>query len=259
MDEKDAEHLSRIALKTFDEAPYLNPEKRKILSLTAEPLLVEIPSKASGNAVILCIEDEFSLKARAVQTILMRGLKEPFFSTLRTKQQTGYIVQAEQECLDDHLFNLFMVQSNTHQPQELLARFELFIETFLQELTTESLPENRFQTLKHSAIVALQHPPKNMERMGALLYHLAFEEEGNFRKRAQEIEALESLTYDEFAEHVKSVLGRQNKKRLACSVKGVIDEPFEYKVVKKLKDKREDFYEEAASLPEAPSLSKKAF
>ncbi len=230
--EESALQFANILLKTFSEAPYQEREKEVIQSLPQTPSLAQTTSKTMGHALILCIEEGYSPKARAAQTILMQGLKEPFFSTLRTKQQTGYIVQSADECLDKHLFNLFLVQSNTHEPNDLLYRFELFLEEFLQELTTASIPEERFEALKHSEITLLKAPPKNMSQLGFVLHKLAFKEEERFEKNAEEIEALKELTYEEFVKLAKSALGRQNKRRLASVLKGVIDNPFEYTHIK---------------------------
>lgn len=219
------------ALKTYQsvqaalgDSPYPPSEqpKQETLDLPSKegPYYLVTQTKSQGNATLLAVEAlAYSLEERAAQQILSQGLAEEFFNELRTKQQTGYIVQSWSDNLEKHLFTLFAVQSKSHDPKELLARFEQFLEFYLQELSIE-FPEAKFKTVKQALITQLSTPQRSMRDLGTLLQQLAFKFDGNFNYLNERVAALEALSYDRFLELAKVNLSRQNKKRLAILLFG---------------------------------------
>jgi insulysin len=114
--------------------------------------------------VLLAIENQtFSFKERAGQQILMQAIKEPFFNQLRTKQQTGYLVHSFSEEVERKLFNMFAVQSNTHDVRDLLSRFEQFIEEYVQEIGKQTLSEDQFDTIRHALLKQYSETKKNIQ------------------------------------------------------------------------------------------------
>src|SRR5690606_11134249 len=111
---------------------------------------------------------------------LMTAIKQPFFEELRTKQQTGYIVDSFAQEIEKKLFNLFVVQSNSHDPQDLLYRFETFIENYLQEIGKAELTEEQFETIKQALLQNLEQPANNIKEMGKLLTELMVKHDGDF-------------------------------------------------------------------------------
>jgi insulysin len=151
----------------------------------------------------------------------MQAMKEPFFSDLRTRQQTGYIVFSQAREIERHLFNLFGVQSNTHAVRDLLARFELFIEGYLQSIS-EDLTEERFETIRQTLINTLKDPAKDMGEMGELLQRLAFKYDADFNWVDKRVQGFKDLTYGELLNFAHEDLGRENKQRFAILLKGEI-------------------------------------
>lgn len=233
MTETQAQSLASKLVNALGNNPYpkgktLRPQVI-LLSNEKGPFYLDAVTKAQGNAAILAIENEsFSFKEKAAQQILMQAMKGPFFATLRTKQQTGYIVSSSETEMEKQLINLFYVQSNTHTPRDLLARFDLFIESYLQEINQE-IPEEIFNLNKQSLIETIQHPPKSVAEMGKLLYKLAFEQQGDFDWIAKRIQGFQELTYPEFITIVSKFMGRQNKRRVAILLQGNIPEDREFK------------------------------
>lgn len=225
--EKQAQEITNIIFSLNESQPYPladQPKTEVALLPQKSPFLVEIPSKALGNAVLLSIQDEpFTFKKRAAQEILMQGMKEPFFTTLRTKQQTGYLIDSAAEIAEKHLFDIFAVQSGTHDGRDLLARFELFIESFMQEITTE-MSKSRYDNIHQSLLLELQQPPKNMKEMGSTLREIAFKYDGDFNWLDKRIQGFQDLTYDEFLTYAADVMGKQNRRRLGIWVKGTMPE-----------------------------------
>ncbi|MDE3046035.1 MAG: insulinase family protein [Verrucomicrobiota bacterium] len=202
----------------------------KVLQLpdTGGPFSLTRTTDVQGNATLLAIDEgPFSFEKRSTQDILSSVLQEAFFNELRTKQKTGYITKANPTEIEERLFHFFIVQSNSHEPEDLLYRFELFLEEFLQTLD-ETIPETRFDTLKASAIHSLKTRYRNLRDKAALWDLLAFEKGANFHYIDQRIAALQLLTYDRFLSLSNDLLSRSNHKRLAILYQGRLNAPFAY-------------------------------
>lgn len=233
INERQAKNLTRvISIELNSESyPKVEHEEPEIIVLPEEsgPFYLENKGSAQGNSTILLVESvPYSFKKRAAQQILMQAIKEPFFATLRTKQQTGYIVFSGAEEKKRNLFNLFAVQSNTHEPRDLLARFELFIESYLQELPMDKKGKEQFETIQQALVETLKKPAKNVKEMGDLLFLLGFDYEGSFDWIEKRIKAMQELTYEEYLEYVQELLGKENRRRLGILFKGKIPEQNEF-------------------------------
>lgn len=225
MNKKNAQAVTSQLVNILASLPYPKNEQIKeeviVLPKNEGPFIIETKSKVQGNAAILTVEsDPFSFKERAAQQILMQAIKEPFFSTLRTRQQTAYIVFSSAEELEQHLFNTFAVQSNTHEGRDLLARFELFIEDFLQEMSKTGVSKERFENLKNAQLITLRQPPQSISEMSDLLYKLAFSYDGDFDWINKRIKALEDLSYEDFLKRAQQTLGKENRQRVAILFTG---------------------------------------
>ncbi|MDN3505853.1 MAG: insulinase family protein [Simkaniaceae bacterium] len=199
------------------------------------PYMIAQPTDMLGNAAILMIEQgPYSLEKRACQQILGSVLENLFFVTLRTQQQVAYIAKAWDKMDENQLMQYFAVQSATHNPSDLIARFELFLENFVKQYTTE-LPVERFENVREMAIANLQIPPENLALNGVRLFLLAFDYDGDFAHIDKRIEALKKVTYEETREMANAALSRQNSKRLALLLEGVTpkEKDFRYEMISK--------------------------
>jgi insulysin len=204
-------------------------ERIFVLNDQLGPFSLDIETDSRSHASILIIEaPHFTFKNRAAQQILGQALNSAFYSTLRTQQQTGYLVFSKEDEIEKKLFFYFAVQSATHDPSDLLARFELFLESFLQEMDKKELTREGFENIRQSLINTLEHTPQNLAEAGTLLKTLAFDYEGDFQWMNKRIQGFKELTYEEFLEIAKQFLGKQNKRRLAINVRGIIEKEFRY-------------------------------
>ena len=202
--------------------PKKNHEKKQMLTLSSfqGPFKIPAQTESLGNAAILMIQEgAMTFPKKASQSILGTALQEDFFDTLRTKQQTAYIAQAISAEEEEQLYNLFLVQSTTHQPDELIARFELFLETYIKDFET-MLSEGRFELIKSNVITILETPPTDLRQMASQLHTLAFTRKGDFERREKLIEALKELTYEDFKKDTTIFLSRKNPKRIAIMLEG---------------------------------------
>ncbi len=238
--EQDAQQLWNDLKPHFDSSsayPVAQHTKKNILVLPhhSGPFQITENTQMQGHGVILVIEEgSFSFQKRASQQILAKALQDSFFETLRTKQQTGYIAKAWDSEIERQLIQCFAVQSSTHNPTDLLMRFELFLEDFTKHFTT-ILSEERFENLRKMLITTLQMPPENMTGMASRLNTLAFDYQADFAFIEKRIEAIQNLSYEQLKKDGLHFLSRKNQRRLAILMEGVLtpDNDFRYEPIAK--------------------------
>jgi insulysin len=163
-------------------------------------------------------QGSFSPAHRGAQRILGRCLEEAFFDSLRTKQQMGYKIDAWPEQIEQALFQFFGVESKHFPPDELLERFESFLQDYLDHLK-ENIPEERFETLRHSVIALLDKPEDTLAEHAAIQHLLATSFNGKFHHYDEAIQALKDLTYEEFLAFSEESL-LEDRPRIAVLMRG---------------------------------------
>lgn len=211
--------------------------KRKVRLLPAQegPYVVAETTPSLGEAALLAIQQgPYSYEARARQMIAGKYLQEFFFDRLRTKQQTGYLVRARDFDLEGQLLQLFIVQSSSHHTQELLARFDLFLDEVNQEFDTLVSKES-FMKTRSMTLAELKLPPENMQNMAIRLATLAFDYYGAFDYYPKLIQGVETLQLEDLKAFVHETLSRKNTRRLAVLIEGKMPgkRPFIYRKVAK--------------------------
>ena len=220
----EAEKLNNSVLAILDAEPFSEQlhYKREILLLPKSkgPFMISMQTPMQGNSAVLVIQEgHYSLDKRASQEILAKVMKNEFFETLRTKQQTAYIAKAWEKEEENQLFQLFAVQSSSHQPSELIARFELFLENFIKHYTTV-LPQERFEVVREMAIKSLEMPSENLEISSRRLFTFGFECDGDFNLLSKRIKSLQDLTYNQTRSDAIEYFSRLNTQRLAVLAEG---------------------------------------
>ncbi|MBI2810924.1 MAG: insulinase family protein [Candidatus Melainabacteria bacterium] len=236
--QQDAQTLWSNLKGQLDSQPYLaqDQHKKKVLILSDKfgPYKLSQTTDRQGSGVLLLLQEgPFSFQNRAIQQVLGFALTDAFFDTLRTKQQTAYIAKAWNTEEQRQLLQFFAVQSSTHSPTDLLARFELFLESFDKNLSVQ-IPEGRFESIRSTLITLVKMPPENMPGMAAQLDELAFEYH-DFKFLEKRIESLKNLTYGQFCEVSHQLLSRNNPRRLAVLMEGAMnpENDFHYELVTK--------------------------
>ena len=222
--EKNAKSLWSNLSDSLSAHPYPKDDQQDrrvfILSEKSGPYAIPKSTPMQGNAAILLIEQgPFSYKARAAQEILGTALSDDFFKTLRTKQQTGYIARGWKRNVSNQLLQFFGVQSATHGPDDLLSRYELFLETFIKDFTTE-FPEKRFDQVKQGVITTLENPPTNLSDLSLRLYSFAYQKNGDFGYLKNIAKAAKELSYEDIQTFAKQFFARANRRRLAVLLEG---------------------------------------
>ncbi|NGX32374.1 MAG: hypothetical protein K1060chlam4_00417, partial [Candidatus Anoxychlamydiales bacterium] len=243
---KEAESIWLDIKDSLRQKPFLPKDhyKKKVFVINDNkgPYLIHQKIDVLGNGVVLAIDqDSFSFENRAAQSILSQTLREAFFTSLRSDQKTAYIAHSTDIEMQKHLYQLFFVQSNSHSVKDLLARFEIFIEDYEDNIETK-VPEDRFDNIKNSLIQNMENPYKNLQEMSTTLNYIAFEKEKDFLWHEKRIEAMQKLTYPEFIAFCKKTLSKDNKKRLAILFEGKLDKDFKYTKLEDKEHKTIGFY-----------------
>ena len=224
LDVDQAKDLWQGFQNTYSYVPLPKEDRlmRKIINLNSQggPRKISSTTSAAGTGLILALgQGPFSFPERSAQEILSSTLWEAFFTSLRSKQKTAYQVMSQAKEIDKELFHLFAVQSSSNNSEDLLYRFEFFIEDFLENLTTY-IPEDRFEKIKESLISQYEKPLNNLTDTSVRLQMLAFDYDADFDWIKKRIIAFKSLSYEEFLSYVSKWLSYQNQKRLAIAVDG---------------------------------------
>lgn len=210
-----------------------------VLSDLCKPSKLVLTTKQQGAGIVVLLQQGlFNLESRAVQKILSQALQNAFFETLRTQQQTAYIVESYGIEREKQLLQYFSIQSSTHTANDLLERFELFLKDFDKNLITEISLE-RFEQIRSSTITSLINIIKE-SYIGYQLdtqFMLAFDCQ-DFERIKKLIDTLNSLSYDRFCTIAHQMLSKDNPHRLAVLVEGEIPKKEEssYQVLSSRKD-----------------------
>ncbi|MDE3056078.1 MAG: insulinase family protein [Verrucomicrobiota bacterium] len=230
---KDAEGVWLDAMHFLGRTPYPKEKHPQLFAaaLPAGPYVVRNSTPMQGNATLLLIDEgERADEERAAQDIAALALEEAFFQELRSKQKTGYIARSEAQEVRGRLFHTLLVQSNSHQPEELLYRFELFLEEFFSELPS-NVDEPRFSQLKNGAIASLKNRYSTLDDKVALFDFLAFQRDALFSALDSRLKSLQALSYEQFLTLAHSFFDRSNHRRLAILYEGALSSPFVYRTV----------------------------
>ena len=199
-------------------------EKNKILfhpiKKSKGPYKIEIDSSTLGHATFLCIQDphEFNLMNKAHMLVLEKILKESFFTELRTKQQTGYIVGSKSFEKDKQQFFCLFVHSTSHQPDDLLSRFDVFLEEQLRSFD-KAVTKKRFVHIKNQITSLLEKPQDSLKAQSYELFHMLFEHK-DIKRKIHLIENLKNSTYEDFKKFTIALLETKNRAKLAVLCKG---------------------------------------
>jgi secreted Zn-dependent insulinase-like peptidase len=120
---------------------------------------------------------------------------------------------------DKRIFFNLAVQSNSICPRDLLARSELFFESFIVDLKGDDCAA-RFVDIKKTLLESYREPFTSLDGKLNHLFHCAYQEECNWELIEGKIRVLEAVEMKDVVEFARLSLGRGNKKRVAVLASG---------------------------------------
>jgi secreted Zn-dependent insulinase-like peptidase len=185
----------------------------------AADLRLDIRADHDDSAIRLYYQGEEATIEEQARFLMLANLMEtPFFSTLRTEKQLGYIAFAAYS-RRDHLPGLQMgIQSSKADAQTLLQEIDTFIADFETELT-EMTPEI-FQDNQQALITNLTEPPNDLYDLNGNLSNDLSLGMTSFDRKAQLAQAIQPLTREDVLAFYQERVRSENARRLAIRVIG---------------------------------------
>ncbi|MGS2723662.1 insulinase family protein [Porticoccus sp. GXU_MW_L64] len=133
-----------------------------------------------------------SLEERLIISLLSRLAHQPYFDSLRTEQQLGYIVGARAKRSERTPGLTFMVQSPTASAAEVETATDKFLPEFQQKLN--AMGDDDLMSLKQAMVAQLQQPPQNVGERVSRFWRDLREGHTEFDYRKKSIAALKKIT-----------------------------------------------------------------
>ncbi|KAJ3261753.1 hypothetical protein HK103_004704 [Boothiomyces macroporosus] len=191
-----------------------------------ETVIKPINLQVNGNAVVWSqYVGKKSDKVRCDWEIFSKLIKEPFYSSLRTQQQTGYIVSSGAIQIDKQFLLTAYIQSNTYSAQDLYDRIEDFHNDFLLNIDTE-VNRHRFgnrnsnlESIRESCLKRLRSPFDQLSAKNDYYYHMAFKENQDFGALQRRIAIFEGYQFADVIEFAQKLLRDNRKSSILASGK----------------------------------------
>ncbi|RMG09253.1 MAG: hypothetical protein D6731_20060 [Planctomycetota bacterium] len=187
----------------------------------------EVVFQREGHTDQNCLRIDYQVGPSDVRTrmsaeLIGRALRNAFYTEMRTKQKLGYIVFSGSYNRKNVQNLVFLIQSGTHDPEDLRARAEACIAS-LPDLFA-SLPPAQFEAIRQSLIEDRKKKLKSIAEKAGFFFDAAFEKDGNFGWIEDEIAALRALEQKEVARLVQETV--EGKTRLVFLLRAKGSAPF---------------------------------
>ncbi|MEY4640157.1 MAG: hypothetical protein RLZZ227_151 [Pseudomonadota bacterium] len=166
--EEDAMRMLDIVttyLKPAPDAPV--PTFGTVVNLPDDMRIVqELEVPHDDSAIVIYVQGaDDSLKTRATVNLLAQIMRTPFYDTLRTEQQLGYIVNAGALPILKTNGLVMYIESPSADPLRLEAAIDEFLIGYAAELAT--LDQATFDATKAGLVSELRQPPQRLNSLSA--------------------------------------------------------------------------------------------
>lgn len=190
--------------------------------LPEQPSAVHTHGSSHGNAALLLIDaGKLDCKQREALSVLYKVVPTAFYSDLRTKQQTGYLVQSMLSPVVSHRDVIyFVVQSSQYKPGDLLHRYNTFIAKTLADLSSAKptlLTTDNFKMIKGAKLQMFKTPNMNVGSMIAEMQSVIDDYDADFHALEKKQKIVQDMQLGDVLAVAKEVLKPENKRRLAVT------------------------------------------
>ncbi|HET8904981.1 MAG TPA: insulinase family protein [Saccharospirillum sp.] len=153
-----------------------------------------------------------SLREHALFLLLGRAMSAPYFAEMRTEEQLGYIVFAQNFMADNLPGLIVYIQSPDTDPALLQLFSDRFMNRYLQQLRGMSSEE--FERYKAGLINDLTTPEQNLYELSQTYWQAIMDGSQNFNTRRRLATAVEAISLDGFTRYFENQMLRDDAKRL---------------------------------------------
>ncbi|KAI0746531.1 LuxS/MPP-like metallohydrolase [Daedaleopsis nitida] len=163
------------------------------------------PKELNSSLSYYCQFGEPSdVRLRAITSLMLHILREPCFSTLRTKEQLGYVVAATTWVINSGTLGLGIKVQSTRAPRFVEGRVEAFLEAFAAQLA--ALSDEQFAKHKEGLIVKKLERVKNLGEETARYWDRIRAGHYDFLRHEKSAEAVSELTLAEVVEAYNTLM-----------------------------------------------------
>jgi insulysin len=167
---------------------------------------------------------EADLSTRMAAELIARGVQNYFYTEMRTKQELGYIVFSGTYNRDNTQSLVYIIQSGTHDAEDLTQRAEACVATFPAEFA--GMPDAQFEAIRESLIEDRRKEPKSIGEQAGMFFDAAFTKEGEFAWIEHEIEALQQLSREDVQALLERTVAEETRRRVMILINAAHHDPF---------------------------------
>jgi len=184
------------------------PAKVAELPVQAEPLKYNLEAEHHDSTALLYLQgpDE-SLKTRAGTALINEIISTPFYTSLRTEKQYGYIVSSHFMPLQERAGIAMVVQSPNTDPIKLQAEYRQFLQQMLEQIRT--LPEEALERYRRSLLSRINQQDNDLRTRTNRLWREIDRDNTAFDTRQKLSEITTRLSRTELVELMQQLLQRQ--------------------------------------------------
>ena len=145
-----------------------------------------------------------AITEKACFSILRTLISSPFYQDLRTSQQLGYIVGAQDLSIRTTPILGLLVQSPNKDSITIINAIESFLKE--QRIRLHSLQEGEFESAKNALLNELRMSAKNLSDNALREWHQIAKPEPDFQTREEWIESVEKIQRKDFIAFIKDKL-----------------------------------------------------
>ena len=214
--ESEAVKLGKLVESTVNLSPVRLP--------AAPARVVALPAADGSSVFVDALEHGDSALIRYFQApsddvkqqmhfaMLAQVLESPFFHSLRTEQQLGYVVGARYFPLLRVPGIIFMVQSPSHDIGDINRRIEQFIHEQFNFVAAQG--DAWFEQQRQALLTQLQEKPKNQAEQTEEFWNDILLDYTGFNHRQQQIAALQGMTRQDLLDTYRNALLASKRREL---------------------------------------------
>ena len=169
--------------------------------VTSLPQLRILPVDHKDTAVILYLQGlHDTLEDKAKMLLLRQVLRAPFYNSLRTEKQLGYVVMVTGMPLKKVPGTLFIVQSPVADGVRLIDEMSGFVEGF-----TEKMPDD-LSSFQQAVRNNLLQDAKNLSEQSRYLWTDILYQYDAFDRRQRLASAVDAVTSEQLAQYYQSII-----------------------------------------------------
>ena len=203
LSEKSARKLAKKIKRVLVRGRSFKPRSSASVSLVEGAYGYDIEAQHKDNALMVYLQgedDSFDHQAKVM--LLAQSLSTPFYASLRTEQQLGYIVFASYYPIREMPGAVFIVQSPTYDAADILAAIKDFAVKYTPDFETE------FRAHQLAVVSQLAEAPKNLNEQVSKFWQSVNNDDWNFDREDKLIKAIEALEPKAFAEWYRAFFER---------------------------------------------------